>query len=265
MKKKDYYIYFLIDPRTDTPFYVGKGIGDRAESHLEEVESEMPKNLHIRSIRNEGLEPYVRRFIWNLDEPTAFTVETALINSLDGLTNQVQGQDLSNVRKKTDFPEWIEKYPGIDFAMETNRIDKLDAEHEERSYFQSELHAYNAIGSLQKGTRPDYCEHTKTGIKMWTGNTRDPNWKNEYDPATGDYYIGVEEVLEKHGTWEEMVRVHQETKTLNKNIALCRIDTKYSELGTEVEVGKIDGHQKRIGAKVIAFPFYDPAKSRVRA
>ena len=38
---------------------------------------------------------------------------------------------------------------------------------------------------------------------------------------------------------------------LNKNIALCRIDTQYSEPGTEVEVGKIDGHQKRISAKVV--------------
>ena len=55
------------------------------------------------------------------------------------------------------------------------------------------------------------------------------------------------------------------SKILNKNIALCRIDTKYSEIGTDVEVGKIDGHQKRIGAKVIAFPFYDPTKSKVRA
>jgi aminomethyltransferase len=53
--------------------------------------------------------------------------------------------------------------------------------------------------------------------------------------------------------------------TLNKNIALCRIDTKYSEIGTEVEIGKIDGHQKRIGAKVVPFPFYDPTKSRVRS
>ena len=52
---------------------------------------------------------------------------------------------------------------------------------------------------------------------------------------------------------------------LGKNIALCRIDTKYAEIGTEVEIGKIDGHQKRIVAKVITFPFYDPTKSRVRA
>ena len=51
---------------------------------------------------------------------------------------------------------------------------------------------------------------------------------------------------------------------LGKNIALCRIDIKYSEIGTDVEIGKLDGHQKRIGAKVVSFPFYDPTKSRVR-
>ena len=53
--------------------------------------------------------------------------------------------------------------------------------------------------------------------------------------------------------------------SLGKNIALCRIDIGHSEIGTEVEIGKIDGHQKRIGAKIIAFPFYDPTKSKVRA
>ena len=53
--------------------------------------------------------------------------------------------------------------------------------------------------------------------------------------------------------------------TLNKNIALCRIDVGHSELNTEVEVGKIDGHQKRIPAKIIPFPHYDPKKLKVRS
>ena len=43
------------------------------------------------------------------------------------------------------------------------------------------------------------------------------------------------------------------SSTLNKNIALCRIDLQYSEIGTEVEVGKIDGHQKRINAKAVSY------------
>ena len=51
---------------------------------------------------------------------------------------------------------------------------------------------------------------------------------------------------------------------LRKSIALCRIDAAYAAPGTEVEVGKIDGHQKRIPAKVVKFPFYDPEKLKPR-
>lgn len=52
---------------------------------------------------------------------------------------------------------------------------------------------------------------------------------------------------------------------LSKNIALCRMTMEYTEPGTEVEVGKLDGHQKRLLAKVVTYPFYDPTKARVRA
>ena len=52
---------------------------------------------------------------------------------------------------------------------------------------------------------------------------------------------------------------------LTKNIALCRIAIEHAEPGTEVEVGKLDGHQKRLPARVVTFPFYDPEKQRVRA
>ncbi len=52
---------------------------------------------------------------------------------------------------------------------------------------------------------------------------------------------------------------------LRKNIALCRMAVEYSDVGTEVEIGKLDGHQKRIAARVVAFPFYDPEKKRPRS
>jgi glycine cleavage system T protein (aminomethyltransferase) len=52
---------------------------------------------------------------------------------------------------------------------------------------------------------------------------------------------------------------------LKKNVALCRMATRYSELGTEVEVGKLDGQQKRIPATVVRIPFYDPDKTRPRS
>jgi aminomethyltransferase len=52
---------------------------------------------------------------------------------------------------------------------------------------------------------------------------------------------------------------------LRKNIALCRIAVQYAKPGTEVEVGKLDGHRKRIPATVVRFPFYDPEKTRPRS
>ena len=51
---------------------------------------------------------------------------------------------------------------------------------------------------------------------------------------------------------------------LKKNIALCRVFVDYAEIGTTMEVGKLDGHQKRIPAEVVAFPHFDPRKERVR-
>jgi len=52
---------------------------------------------------------------------------------------------------------------------------------------------------------------------------------------------------------------------LKKNIALCRIAVQYGDFGTSVEVGKLDGLQKRIPATVVRFPFYDPDKTRPRS
>ncbi len=52
---------------------------------------------------------------------------------------------------------------------------------------------------------------------------------------------------------------------LGKNIALCRMSVDHAEPGTEVEVGKLDGHQKRLSATVVPLPFYDPEKKRPRS
>lgn len=52
---------------------------------------------------------------------------------------------------------------------------------------------------------------------------------------------------------------------LKKNIALARVAVQFAELGTTLEVGKLDGLQKRIPATVVRFPFYDPEKTRPRS
>ena len=52
---------------------------------------------------------------------------------------------------------------------------------------------------------------------------------------------------------------------LGKNIALARMDTLNSEIGTEVEIGKLDGHAKRLPARITKFAHYDTEKTRPRS
>jgi aminomethyltransferase len=52
---------------------------------------------------------------------------------------------------------------------------------------------------------------------------------------------------------------------LTKNIALARLDVSAVEIGAAVEIGKLDGQQKRLPARVVRFPHYDPEKKRVRS
>jgi len=52
---------------------------------------------------------------------------------------------------------------------------------------------------------------------------------------------------------------------LKKQIALCRLAPDFTEIGTDLEVGQLDGQQKRIPAKVVSLPFYDPQRTRVRS
>ena len=49
---------------------------------------------------------------------------------------------------------------------------------------------------------------------------------------------------------------------LGKNIALARVDVAHSAVGTALEVGKLDGQQKRLPAVIVPLSHYDPKKTR---
>jgi len=52
---------------------------------------------------------------------------------------------------------------------------------------------------------------------------------------------------------------------LHAQIALARVEVGHAALGQALEIGKLDGRQKRLPAVVSPFPHYDPQKTRVRA
>ncbi len=52
---------------------------------------------------------------------------------------------------------------------------------------------------------------------------------------------------------------------LERAIALARVAIEYADEGTALEVGRLDGHMKRLSGQVSPFPFVDPKRERARA
>jgi hypothetical protein len=93
IERLGHYVYLYLDPRDGSVFYVGKGRGNRAFSHLEDT-NESRKVRRIEEIHRAGLEPTIEILVHQLpDEETALRIEAAVIDllALDELTNQVRG------------------------------------------------------------------------------------------------------------------------------------------------------------------------------
>lgn len=99
-EKIEAYVYALIDPRTDHPFYIGKGRGNRVFSHAAcalDVQNVSDKYETIKEIQNSGNK--VRHLILRhgMTDQAAFDVESALIDFCtvinQPITNIVAGHD----------------------------------------------------------------------------------------------------------------------------------------------------------------------------
>lgn len=105
-----FYVYAYIDPRDNSVFYIGKGVGSRATDHLWD-KSESSKVARISNIIAAGLEPRIDIIAHQLrDDLESSRVEAALIElfGVNNLTNVVRG------RFSTDYP----KRTLTDFVME---------------------------------------------------------------------------------------------------------------------------------------------------
>jgi hypothetical protein len=88
-----YYVYLYIDPRTDKPFYVGKGQKDRVLAHLS-ARGESQKAQILKELAEAGLQPRIEILAHALpSEETALRIEAAVIDlfGLDNLANLVSG------------------------------------------------------------------------------------------------------------------------------------------------------------------------------
>lgn len=92
-RKLGFYVYLYINPLDGHVFYVGKGKGQRALSHLQDT-SRSRKASVMQNIRRAGKEPLIEILAHGLpDAESAFRVEAAAIDllGLPLLSNEVRG------------------------------------------------------------------------------------------------------------------------------------------------------------------------------
>ncbi len=110
IKKLNYYVYLLVDPRDTRDkkiFYVGKGKGERIYSHvLTHFKGQKNKSLKLQRIEEiieagEQVQHFVLRH--GLTEKEAFEVESAAIDLIgkQNLTNEVKGYHADERGKMT--------------------------------------------------------------------------------------------------------------------------------------------------------------------
>ena len=89
----DFYVYALVDPRNNLPFYIGKGRGNRPARHFAEARGSMTqwtnalKCRRLLAIERAGLKVLVVYLHQSLSETEAFNIETSIIRQYGRLVD----------------------------------------------------------------------------------------------------------------------------------------------------------------------------------
>lgn len=200
-----HYVYLYINPLTGKPFYVGKGKGNRALSHLNgSGKSEHAKI--IRDLKMMGKEPRVEILAHGLgSEKAAHVVETAAIDlfGLDNLANAVLGH---GSRRYGRMP--LEKVMSLYQSKPAKIKEPVVLIRISRAYRygMSEVELYDATrGIWVAGNRR---ERAKFAFAVYAGIVREVyQIAGKWLPAGSTFKTGYPQGQPRRGRWEFVGRV----------------------------------------------------------
>lgn len=198
-RRLGYYVYLYVDPRSDKPFYIGKGEGQRVLAHLSSrVESR--KTEILEELNEAGLKPQLDILAHGLaDEGAALRIEAAVIDllGLDDLTNLVRGAwsiQLGRVPLEELITQYAAKPVNIEDPVLLIRINRR------YRHGISPKELYEATrGVWRLGSRREKAEYA---FAVFEGVVREVYTISKWYPAGTLGYETRNEDLSVEGRWE---------------------------------------------------------------
>lgn len=196
-----YYVYALIDPRDNLPFYIGKGKDNRCLSHFTETalskEGNNRKTAKIRKLNSLGFDPMVEFYAQNIeDEDLAYQIESHFIKKLGRIGYDERGI-LTNICENNNPPNHKGKtYDEIYGAnAETQRKTRHDLQLAAGGWFKGHTHSEESKKVISEKTsgknNPRYgvkLKGTSTASKIGDAN----RGKKHYSRAKLCYIEGLD-------------------------------------------------------------------------
>jgi hypothetical protein len=163
IEELNYYVYVLVDPRSNKIFYVGKGIGNRVFNHvacsLDETQDSDKLNI-IREITQDG--DTVKHFIvrHDLTESEAFLVESVLIDFLS-YSDFFSIRSISNIQ--AGHHQWFKGIKTVDELEVLYACEPLELKDIKHNLVTINI---NKTYNIKNDYHPNIYESTRKSWKM---------------------------------------------------------------------------------------------------